>query len=343
MQSAFFETHGGPEVMRYTADGSEPEPGAGEVLVRQHAAGLNYVDTLVRRGYPGLTVPLPHSPGGDIAGEVAAVGAGVEGWQAGDRVLVYPLIHCSNCALCQQGDYNLCLNWQFIGMHRNGGYQELLAVPQQNLIHLPDSVSFTEAAALPVAGLTAMHGLATVGKLEAGQTFFIWGGAGGLGSIAIQLAKNIGARVAATCSSEEKRGIIRNLGADLVINRKAEDVAQAVREFAPDGVDLILDYCGTETFPVSFDLLKKGGTLMLCGIITGREATISLHMTYLRHLSIRGLYMGTKPELEKLVGLVASGTVKPVVGETLHIRQAAEGHRRLEAGEVVGKLVFTFS
>jgi NADPH:quinone reductase-like Zn-dependent oxidoreductase len=340
MKAVSIVEHGGPEVLRYAEDLPRPAVGPGEVLVRQHSAGLNYLDTLLRRGYPGLALPLPHSPGGDIAGEVAELGDSVTGWRTGDRVVVYPIINCGACQLCREGRPNLCLNWRFIGMHTPGGYQEYVAVPAANLIRLPESVSYRDAAALPVAGLTAYHGIMTVGQLQPGQTFFIWGGAGGLGNIAVQLAKAQGARVIATAGTEEKLELLRGLGADLVINRHTQDAAALVREFAPNGVDLIIDYVGPQTFPTSFELLKKGGKLLLCGIITGREAMVSLHMTYLRHLSILGLYMGLKEELAALVELLAEGRVKPVIQQTLPLSEAAEGHRRLEAGAVVGKLVF---
>ena len=340
MKAVSFNEHGGPEVLSYSEDAVKPSPAAGEVLVRQHAAGLNFVDLVVRAGYPGLQLPLPHSPGGDIAGEVAQLGEGVEGWTVGERVVVYPLLDCGDCALCQEGQPNLCLNWQFIGMHKPGGYQEYLCVPQRNLIKLPDNVSYTEAAALPVAGLTAYHALETVGGLKPGQTFFIWGGSGGLGSIAIQLAKQMGARVIATGSTDEKVELMQRLGADLAINRKTEDVAAKVWEFAPHGVDLLLDYVGPETFPTSFELIKKGGAMLLCGMITGRESMLSLHMTYLRHISIRGLYLGTKDELTTLVGLVSAGTLKPHVTASPPLADAAEWHKKLASGEVVGKVVF---
>lgn len=339
MRAITIPEHGGREVLTYVTDFPTPVPGPGEVLVKVAATGLNHVDLVVRRGYPGISIPLPHIPGGDIAGVVDELGDGVTGVKAGTRAVVYPLVACGECPLCNEGKPNLCLNWKYFGLHLKGGYAEYVVVPAHNVIPLPDGVSFEEAAAIPVAGLTAFHALKTVGNLQPGQTFFMWGGAGGLGTIAIQIAKQLGATVLATGSMPGRLELMKSLGADVVFNRLTDDVAAGVRKVAPAGMDLIIDFVGPETFPTSFDLLKKGGQMLLCGIITGREATVSLHMTYLRHLSIKGLYLGTKEEMVELVDWVAQKKVKPILTNTLSLADAAEAQRMLEAGEVIGKLV----
>ncbi len=339
MRAITIPEHGGRDVLTYVTDFPTPVPGPGEVLVKVAATGLNHVDLVVRRGYPGISIPLPHIPGGDIAGVVDELGDGVTGVKAGTRAVVYPLVACGECPLCNEGKPNLCLNWKYFGLHLKGGYAEYVVVPAHNVIPLPDGVSFEEAAAIPVAGLTAFHALKTVGNLQPGQTFFIWGGAGGLGTMAIQIAKQLGATVLATGSMPGRLELMKSLGADVVFNRLTDDVAAGVRKVAPAGMDLIIDFVGPETFPTSFDLLKKGGQMLLCGIITGREATVSLHMTYLRHLSIKGLYLGTKEEMVELVDWVAQKKVKPILTNTLSLADAAEAQRMLEAGEVIGKLV----
>ena len=339
MRAITIPEHGGREVLTYVTDFPTPVPGPGEVLVKVAATGLNHVDLVVRRGYPGISIPLPHIPGGDIAGVVDELGDGVTGVKAGTRAVVYPLVACGECPLCNEGKPNLCLNWKYFGLHLKGGYAEYVVVPAHNVIPLPDGVSFEEAAAIPVAGLTAFHALKTVGNLQPGQTFFMWGGAGGLGTIAIQIAKQLGATVLATGSMPGRLELMKSLGADVVFNRLTDDVAAGVRKVAPAGIDLIIDFVGPETFPTSFDLLKKGGQMLLCGIITGREATVSLHMTYLRHLSIKGLYLGTKEEMVELVDWVARKKVMPYLKQTMALQDAAEAQRMLEDGEVTGKLV----
>ncbi|MCH7472929.1 zinc-binding dehydrogenase [bacterium] len=339
MRAIVMSEHGGPEVLKYAADFPAPEPGAGEVLVKVEASGLNRIDLVVRQGYPGIGIPLPHIPGGDIAGAVAELGDGAGGIEQGARVLVYPLVACHECPLCMEGKPNLCVAWKYFGMHLAGGYAGYVAVPSENLIALPDTVSFEDAVSLPVAGLTAFHALKTVGELREGQTFFIWGGAGALGTIAIQVAKQLGATVIATGGSEEKLELMKALGADHVLNRRTEDVPARVKEIAPAGVDLVLEYVGPETFPQSFEMLKKGGCMMLCGMITGRETPLNLQLTYLKHLSIKGLYLGTKEELTELLGWMAEGRVKAQIGRRFALEEAAEAQRVLASGEVAGKIV----
>jgi NADPH:quinone reductase-like Zn-dependent oxidoreductase len=340
MKAVVMPAHGGREVLSY-GELEKPLPGKGEVLVKVAFTGVNHVDLVNRRGYPGITVPLPHVLGSDIAGTIAELGEGVDGLTVGSPVVVYPLIGCGNCSACNEGRANICLNWKFIGLHLRGGYGEYVSVPAQNVI--PLSIPFDKAMAIPVAGLTAYHALKNVGELRSGQTFFIWGGAGGLGSMAIQIARHLGARVIATGGTPEKLETMKRLGADFVLDRRQDDVIGEVKKIAPDGVDLILDYVGPETFPKSFGMLKKGATMLLCGIITGRETTVSLHQTYLRHLSIKGLYMGTMTEMRELLALVEAGNIKPHIGRVLPLQDAAEGHRLMEAGESIGKIALRVS
>lgn len=331
--------HGGTDKLVYTTDFPVPTIGPDEVLIEVKATAVNRVDLVVRAGYPGIQVPMPHVLGGDIAGTVAELGAAVKGFSIGQRVTTWPLIACGKCALCAEGKENLCLNWKYFGLHRHGGYAQFVAAPAASLLALPESVTFEEATALGVAGLTAYHAVTSVGQLKRGQSFFIWGGSGGVGTIAIQLAKMTGATVVATAGKDDKLAVLRTLGADHVFNHSTEDVAARLKELFPAGVDLIIDYVGPATFPKSFDLLKKGGTMLLCGILTGRETTFSIHQTYLRHLSVKGLYLGTKAEMQELLALAADRAVKPVIGSTLPLREAAAAHTVMAKGEHLGKIV----
>lgn len=342
MRAITISRHGERDVLTYTTDFPKPSPAPGEVLVGVASTGLNQVDLVVRRGYPGLAISLPHIPGGDIAGTIEAVGEGVDRSMIGRRIVAYPMIACGKCQLCLEGKPNLCLNWKFFGMHMNGGYSEYVCIPAANAFSLPNNITWAEAVALPVAGLTAYHGLKNVGKLKAGETFFIWGGSGGLGTIAIQIAKQLGATVIATGNSESKLNVMSDLGADYVFNRLTEDIPAEVAKISPAGIDVILDYVGPETFPKSFQMVKKGGRILLCGIITGREVSpFSLHMTYLRHLSVQGLYLGTMEEFAEVIDWTTKGLIKPYIGWNLPLEEAVEATRRLEEREFIGKIALT--
>ncbi len=340
MRAVLLQHNGGLEALHYCEDVPAPTPRADEVLLRTLATSVNRVDIVLRRGYPGLQLRFPHILGGDIVGEVIACGEATEHLRPGERVVVYPIVWCGECSLCRRGMEHLCQNWQYFGMHRAGGYAELVTVPERCCIRLPDGVDTAEAACLPVAGLTAFHALVSVAKLEPGETLLLWGASGGVGNFAIQLAKLQGARVIATTRRPaELSSVLQQWGADVVLPHDPDTVAEAVRQLAPDGVDVVLDYVGPATFPHSWALLRKGGRLLLCGILTGREAQLSLHLTYLRHLSIHGVYLGTRAELEQLLQLLESGRLRPAIAERLPLAQAARAHELMESSQHVGKLV----
>ena len=341
MNAVALYEHGGADKLVFVSDFPDPKVGPDEVLIHVEATAVNRVDLVVRGGYPGIQIPLPHVLGGDIAGTVAEVGSTVKDFAIGQRVVTWPLIACGACALCAEGKENLCLNWKYFGLHRHGGYAQTVAAPAASLLRLPESISFAEATALGVAGLTAYHAVITVGQLMRGQLFFIWGGSGGVGTIAIQLAKMVGATVVATAGKDSKLAVLKKLGADHVLNHNTDDVPAIVRDLFPAGVDLIIDYVGPATFSKSFDLLKKGGSMLLCGILTGRETTLSIHQTYLRHLNVKGLYLGTKMEMHELLKLTDQHNVKPVIGSTLPLREAARAHTMMTDGEHLGKIVLT--
>jgi 2-desacetyl-2-hydroxyethyl bacteriochlorophyllide A dehydrogenase len=315
-----------------------PSPGPGDALVRVEATGVNHMDLLVRRGYPGIPVTLPHIMGGDVVGRVAALGAGATGVREGDRVVAAPVVGCGRCVLCSGGQAHLCLDWQYLGLHRAGGYAEYAIVPVENLVPVSSALDAAAVAALPVAGLTAFHALRGVADLRDGQTLFLWGGAGTVGTLAIQIAKDLGARTIVTASSEERRALAVRLGAELAVDPRDPTLEEKVRSLAPAGADVVLDSVGAETFPRSFALVRKGGQLLICGMIGGRDVPLNIHQTYLRHLSIRGLYLGSRQELAELVDLVESGRVVPHVGARLPLERAASGHDLLARRANLGKI-----
>lgn len=341
MKAILLTQHGGVENLQYTTDFPVPDCGADDIRVRIKATSVNRADTVVRNGYPGLSIPMPHILGGDIVGEVEHIGENVTGLSLGDRVMATPVISCGTCPICVNTPErnHLCFNWKYFGMHINGGYAEYCTVPAKCIVKLPDSITYEEATCFGVAGLTAYHALYTIAKLKAGETFMIWGGSGGLGTVAVQLAKAAGAIVIATVGKDEKKPTIHELGADYVFNHYTDDVAAEVRKLFPLGINCIMDYVGPATFPKSFELLQKGGRMLLCGILTGRESMLSIHQTYLRHLSLHGLYLGTRTELEELLALAAEKSIKPLVGKVMSLSQAAEAHELMVSGGYMGKIV----
>ncbi|MGH2575473.1 MAG: zinc-binding dehydrogenase [Ignavibacteria bacterium] len=341
MKAIILNENGGLDKLVYRTDFPEPEMKPDEVLVNVKATSVNRIDLLVRAGYPGLALNFPHIPGGDISGIAVKIGSGVKNFKPGDRVLAWPITACGKCEWCLKGRRGLCFNWQYFGMHKRGGYAEYAAVSENSLINLPDNVSFEDAACLPVAGMPAYHGLVSIANLKKGESFFIWGGTSGLGTIAVQLAKNTGCTVFATAGREEKIQKLKEMGVDHIFNHyKDENIADNVLKLTNNlGVDVVLDYVGPATHERSFKMVKKGGKILWCGIMTGRETTVSIHMTYLRHLSLLGVYLGEINELEALVKLCSEGKVRPVIGEKLDLKEAAKGQQLIAEGKVIGKVV----
>jgi NADPH2:quinone reductase len=341
MKAIILNSNGGTDKLIYRTDFPEPQIKADEVLVKVTATSINRADTIVRAGYPGLSLIFPHILGGDIAGVVEKTGSGVENFHARDRIICWPICACGKCEWCLKGRRGLCFNWQSFGMHRWGGFAEFAAVPESCLIKLPDSVSFEDAACLPVAGLTAYHAVAGVGDLKRGESFFIWGGTSGLGLIAIQIAKSIGTEIFATAGREDKIEKLKQMGVDHVFDHYHDDniVDKVFKLTEGRGVDVVLDYVGPATHARSFQMVKKGGKILWCGIMSGREANVSIHQTYLRHISLLGLYLGEKHELEALVKLCSAGKIKPHIYQKLDLKDAAEGHKLMESGNVIGKIV----
>ncbi len=202
-----------------------------------------------------------------------------------------------------------------------------------------DSISFEEACTLPIAGLTAYHAVYTIANLNSDDIFFIWGGSSGLGSFAIQLAKNIGAKVITTIGNEAKRDTVLSFGADYIFNHYEDDIVSEVRKLFPSGVDVVLDFVGTVTFEKSLALLRKNGKMLICGMLTGREVNFNIQQFYLKHLNISGLYLGSLQELHNLVDLLNEGAIRPHIDRIFDLRNADEAHRYMESGQHIGKII----
>ncbi|MGC8856926.1 MAG: alcohol dehydrogenase catalytic domain-containing protein, partial [Anaerolineae bacterium] len=228
MKVVLFHQHGGPEVLQYT-DFPTPEPQAGEVLIRLRAAALNRMDVLVRNGWPGLKLPMPHINGADGAGEVVALGEGVTEFQTGDRVVINANLGCGKCDFCLAGQDNMCRNWHLLGETVRGTYAEYIALPARQLYKLPPDFDFHQAAAAALVYQTAWHSLITRGRLRVGETVLIVGAGGGVNTASVQIAKLSGAQVIVVGADAGKLAKAESIGADILIDRsKEEDWSKAV-------------------------------------------------------------------------------------------------------------------
>ena len=339
MKAIIFEKHGGPEVLKYM-DVPEPQLGARHVLVRVRACALNHLDLWVRGGLPGVPIPLPHIPGSDVSGEVAKVGSEVKRVSAGQKVLLAPGVSCGRCAACLAGQDNECPEFSNLGYIHDGGCAEFVRCPEVNCFPYPESLSFEEAAAVPLVFQTAWHMLMARAELQPGEEVLVLGAGSGVGSAAIQIAKFFGCRVIATAGSDEKLAKAKELGADETIHHHKGKIREAVRKLTGKrGVDVVLEHVGTATWDDSVASLARGGRLVTCGATTGYDAKIDLRFLFSRQLSILGSYMGTKDEFATVLKLVATGKLKPVVDRVFPLQECRLAHEYLESGAQFGKVV----
>jgi NADPH:quinone reductase-like Zn-dependent oxidoreductase len=341
MRAVRFHQHGGPEVLTYE-EVSDPVPGPGQVLVRVRACAMNHLDIHVRRGIPGMTLPLPHTLGSDVAGEIAAVGPGVTACRPGDAVVVNPGVSCGRCEACLSGDDNLCRQYSILGEHIPGGYADLVAVPEANILPKPSRLSFTDAAAVPLVFLTAWDMLVAGARVRPSETVLVWGAGSGVGSAAIQIAKVFDARVIAIAGAGWKLERARALGADETINHATQQVGDEVRRLTGRrGVDIVFEHVGQATWETSLRALARGGRLVTCGATSGFAAQTDLRYVFARRILIRGTFMGGKGTMYEIMRLVEAGRLHPVVHDVRPLADARSAHQTMERNEHFGKLVLT--
>jgi alcohol dehydrogenase len=295
------------------------------------ASSFNYHDVFTMRGMPGIKVPLPVIIGLDMAGEIVEVGAGVAPWKVGDRVLVNPLNK-------KKG---------LMGEMLDGGMAEYCLVAADQLVAMPDGVSFAEAASLPVAYGTAHRMLITHNTIRKGDRVLVLGASGGVGTGCVILAKLLGAEVIACASSEDKLRRLKEMGADEAINYKAVDFSKwAVEKYGKPqrrsyegGVDVVINFTGGDTWVPSLRCIKRGGKLLVCGATAGHDPKEDLRYIWTFEINIVGSNSFYDDDLKGLMQLIQEGKMRPVIDKVLPLEQAAEGLRMIRDREVVGKVV----
>lgn len=339
MKAVFFEKHGGPEVLQY-GEFKEPVLDLEEVLVEVKACALNHLDIWVRQGMPNVAIPLPHIPGSDVAGKILEVGKTVKHLKKGQNVIISPgqLSHHAPEALEARDSYSP--DFKILGLQNNGGYAEKVAVHKSLVIPISEKYSFEEWASLPLVSLTAYHMLVTRAQLKAGETVLIHAAGSGVGSVAIQLAKFLGATVFTTVGDYKKVARAKKLGADEVILYKTKDFAEEVKRLTDGkGVDVVFDHIGPEIWHKNVLSLKRGGRLVNCGATSGPKVELELRPFYSKQLTLLGSYMGSFAELVKVMDLVEKDKIIPTVDVILSLKEAQEAHRRMESRKNFGKIV----
>lgn len=339
MKAIVLKAYGGFEQLQYE-DAPRPEPGIGEILIRNHATGINHCDTDLRRGLFGVTQSFPHVMGVDSAGVVEAVGPGVTGFQPGDRVAPHFLLHCGTCRNCLRGRENICLRGGVLGVTTWGTYAEFTKVREINAVHLPDGLGFTEAVAGQVPFATAWEALIEEGGLQAGETVLVNAAGSGVGSAGIQVAKLAGAHVIATTGSDDKFAAARALGADEVLNYATTPIGEAVQALTGGlGVDLAFDMVGGARLLDCVAAVADGGRIVTVGAHAGEQVEIDMIEFFRKHISMHGCGRSTRAIVATVLDLVAQGKLKPVIFRTFDLAEAGAAQELMESRNFFGRMV----
>jgi NADPH:quinone reductase-like Zn-dependent oxidoreductase len=322
MKAAFFKEHGGSDKIIYD-DYKDPSPDATDVVVRVKACALNHVDMLLLDGRYPPPEGLPHVNGCEVTGTVEVVGDRVKGLTKGQRVIIFPGFSCGTCEYCVRGERTVCMRYGYLGAAKDGGYAELVKAPAANLLPLPESISFEQGAALPLAMLTSWHALVVQANLRAGQTVLVQAAGSGVGSAAIQIARLCGARVITTVGSDDKIDFARALGADKVVNYRTQDFVEEAKKWSNKrGVDVVVEHIGGETFEKSVYALTRLGTLVTIGSHDTHWGRVDLRHMYSKNLRIVGTNLGSILELKTVLDHVVEGKLKPVIDRAFPLKDA---------------------
>ena len=339
MQAVQFPEHGGREVLEY-GDFEDVQPGRDEVLVEIKAGALNHLDIWTRRGLPGVDLEMPHIPGSDGAGVVTEVGEDVSRFEEGDHVALSAGVGSDGYEFDHDGDPTLSPGFHIIGEHVRGVHAEYAALPEDNLVPVPDHVDWETAAAAPLVFQTAWRMLISRAELEPGESILVLGASGGVGHAAVQIADYTGAEVYATASTDQKLEYAREIGADHTINYASDDFAAEVLEMTGGrGVDVVVDHIGAATWQDSLKALTKGGRVVTCGATTGGSPETDINRIFWNQLEIIGSTMATPAETKEVLDLVWEGEMEPRIREVLPMSDIQRAHEIIEEREGFGKVV----
>ena len=340
MRALTISEHGGTDKLEFRTDIAIPEPSAGEVRVRLHAAALNHLDVFTLAGLPGINITAPWVMGADGAGVIDKVGTGVTSISVGDRVVINPGISDRTCEFCTRGEQSMCVKFRLLGEHLPGTFADYVSLPHQNVRRIADSVPFDTAAAYLLATLTAWRMLVTRARVKPGEDVLIWGIGGGVAQAAMRVALMTGARVWVTSGSDAKLEKATELGAHETINHRTASVGKEIRaRTGKRGVDVVVDSVGESTWNESLVALGRGGRLVTCGGTSGPMVQTDIRRLFWNQWTIMGSTMGNDSEFDTVVSELAAGRLAPVIDSVFDLAQGRQAFERMANAEQFGKIV----
>ena len=339
MKTVEIRNHGDSSVLSLV-DMEKPTITEDQVMVEIRSAALNHLDLWIRRGLPGLKIPLPHIPGSDGSGILLEVGKNVPGWQVGDEVVIQPGTFCGTCPRCKLGQEDMCPSYGILGETEAGVQQQYLALSPVNIGPKPKRLSFAEAGALSLSAMTSWNMLKNRARLKSGETLLVLGAGSGVGSMAVQMGKYLGARVIATGGNLEKQSLAYSLGADEILDQHVPGFYREVKAFtAGRGVDVVFEHIGEAVWEDALRSLAVGGRLVTCGATTGVNGKVDLRHLFYKRLSILGSTMGSLSDFHDCLHLAEQGAITPLLDRVYSFKDIRAAHDRLEFDHDFGKVV----
>jgi len=329
--------HGGPDVLRLE-EVPEPRPGPGDLLVRLRATSVNHRDVWIRRGHPhpAYRVELPAVLGIDVCADVVDAADDVEGVAPGDRVTANPYRHCGRCGFCVRGRFQDCPRFSVF----TGTNAELFCLPAATAVRVDPGVPDAHVAAFPNTYVTAWQMLIGKARLSPADTLFVWGGTSGLGSAAVDIARIVGARVIASAGTDAKLEALRAYGVAATVHHHADDVVARVAELTDgEGATVVFEHIGQATWQRSLELVSPSGTIVSAGATSGDDARMDITLMFAKQVRILGSRLGTMEDALTAARQLNAGRLRPLIGPTVALADVAEGHRLLEEGAAIGKVI----
>ena len=338
MKAAIIHEFGPPEVFKYE-DVADPAPKPNHAVIKVLACGINRYDLFLRMGGVQAETSLPHVMGADVVGEIIQIDGDDSGHKVGDRVIVAPGFPIDPSDWNHKPE-NFAPSYTVTGTTLWGGYAQCMSVPTRFLLADKTNLPADECATLPLVLVTAMHSVKTLGEVKPGQHVLIQAGASGSGSMCIQVAKTLGAKVATTVGDDSKFEVATQCGADLVINHRKENFREKVLEWTDGkGVDMVIDNVGGGILKDNLTSMRRGGILVNFGLVGGIKDEINFAMMIFNQYQFRGSMMGSMDELREGLDLVQAGKIKPVLDRTFPLSDAAQAHQYIEERKVKGNVV----
>ena len=341
MKAIVLKEFGGPEVLHYE-DVSIPSPPPGEVVLKVYSVSVNRtLDLIVRAGKYPVKIQMPHVLGVDPAGEIVAIGEGVDGFEIGDRVSVVSFTACRRCKQCLKGEEACCVASQHIGLHRWGGYADYVAVPAANAFKLPDNVSYAQGSVIARHFPMAFNQLTSKAEVRPGEWVLVMGATGALGNCCVQVAKMLGAKVVAGAGLDERVELAKSYGADFGINYRRQDLlAEIMSLTGNEGVDVVCENISDPTlWPGAFNSLAINGRMVTAGAHGGGTVTVDMKRLYMRRLRIIGTAGTNVADVYKALDAAGQGKIRAIINRTMPLRDAAQAHRIVEKNQIVGKII----